>query len=149
MLRTKLVLPENFAFATELSIRVSDLNYGGHLGNDAVLALIHEIRIRFLKKYGYSELDVGGLGIIMVDAVIVYKSQGRLGDVITAKAAAQDFDRHGFDLYYLLVNKESGREIARAKTGLLFFDYRLNKVADTPAAFRELFVHESGPSACP
>ena len=31
--RVKLELPETFSFSTELTVRVTDLNYGGHLGN--------------------------------------------------------------------------------------------------------------------
>ena len=50
MARVKLQLPANFLFSTEIPIRISDINYGGHLGNDAVLSIVHEARIQFLQQ---------------------------------------------------------------------------------------------------
>jgi acyl-CoA thioesterase FadM len=70
-----------FPFSTELRVRITDVNYGGHMGNDSLLGLLHEARVQFLAHYGLSELDIGGLwGIIMADSVIVYKSEAFPGE---------------------------------------------------------------------
>ena len=61
MPRIRLELPDRFHFRTSLTVRVTDLNYGRHLGNDAVLGLLHEARVRFLRSLGYAELDVEGV----------------------------------------------------------------------------------------
>jgi hypothetical protein len=45
MPRLKLELPAGFPFRTTLTVRVTDLNYGNHLGNDALLGLLHEARV--------------------------------------------------------------------------------------------------------
>ena len=74
MARIELNLPENFSFSTDVRVRVSDINYGNHLGNDALLSLVHEARLQFLQSRGFSELDIDGCGLILTDAVIVYKS---------------------------------------------------------------------------
>ena len=66
MPRIKIKLPEKFIFRTEIPIRITDINYGGHLGNDSLLSIIHEARVRFLKSLGYSESNVEGVGIIMI-----------------------------------------------------------------------------------
>jgi len=116
-------------------VRVTDLNYGNHLGNDAVLGMIHEARVRWLASMGYSELDVEGVGIIMADCAIVYKAQGFLGEGLTVAVAAGDFSRIGCDLFYLLT-KANGTEVARAKTGIVFFDYRTQAARPVPAGFR-------------
>ena len=57
MARIKIELPEKFIFSTEIPLRISDINYGGHLGNDAVLSIAHEARIRFFNKHGFKEID--------------------------------------------------------------------------------------------
>ena len=31
-----------FVFRTELDVRITDINYGRHVGNDAMLGLLHE-----------------------------------------------------------------------------------------------------------
>ncbi len=62
MARVKLDLPDAFEFTTEIQVRIGDINYGGHLGNDTVLSLIHEARVRFLQKYNFREANIGGIG---------------------------------------------------------------------------------------
>jgi acyl-CoA thioester hydrolase len=136
MARIKLDLPPRFIFETALTVRVTDLNYGNHLGNDALLGMIHEARVRFLRSLGYSELDVEGVGLIMCDCAIVYKAQGFLGDELSIEIGAMDFTRTSCDLLYLL-KKADGSELARAKTGIAFFDYREQAVKPVPEGFRK------------
>jgi acyl-CoA thioesterase FadM len=116
---------------------VDDVNYGGHLGNDSVLTLCHEARLRFLAEIGHSEMDLFGKAIIMTDAMIIYRAEGSLGDEIDVTVYLDDIGKQGFDLYYRLQRGE--REIARVKTGIAFFDYREGKIATCPQAFVELF----------
>lgn len=135
MARVKLELPEIFSFSTEITVRITDLNYGGHLGNADTLVLIHEARVRFLKSLGYSEVNVEGYGTIMLDSVIVYKAQAFAGDVLVVEVAAADFSRLGCDIFYRLTNKETGAVVAIAKTGVAVFDYENQKRVSPPAAF--------------
>ena len=51
MERIKLNLPEQFLFSTNIAVRITDINYGGHVGNDSFLSLIHEARQQFLNHY--------------------------------------------------------------------------------------------------
>lgn len=139
MPRIKLDLPTNFHFTTEISIRISDINYGGHLGNDAVLSILHESRIRLLMEHGYSEFNVEGVGIIMTDSAIVYKSEAFYGESLRIQIAVQDFSKYGCDMYYLVRERESGREIVKAKTGIAFFNYEERKLAAVPEKFQQQF----------
>jgi acyl-CoA thioester hydrolase len=139
MNRVKLRLPDKFSFVTEIPVRITDINYSGHLGNDSVLTLVHEARVRFLARHGFTEKNIAGCGIIMADAAIVYKSQGFYGDVVVIEAGAWDFDKYGCDIFYKLTNKETGKEIARVKTGVAFFDYSAGKITTMPDVFREAY----------
>ena len=136
MARIKIDLPSAFTFTTQIPVRISDVNYGGHLGNDAVLSMLHEARLRFLQHYGYSELDLAGKGLIMADVAIEYKGEGVHGDLLTIRVAAQDFNKYGFDVVYQITNQEN-RLISLAKTGLLCFDYNTRKVSSLPAEVPE------------
>lgn len=135
MARVKIDLPSKFIFQTEIPIRITDLNYNDHLGNDAILSLIHEARVRFFKSMNYSELDVEGVGIIMIDSAIRYKSEGFYGDVLLIELAIDDITSTGFDFKYRLTNKESRNVVAVAKTGIAFFDYDSRKVVPIPDKF--------------
>lgn len=140
MPRVKLELPEKFIFSTEITVRIDDINYGGHLGNDAVLSIIHEARLRFLKNYGFSELEIGGASLIMGDVAVVFKSEGFHEDIIIIQVTAGDFSNFGFDLFYKLTNKKTGKDIAHAKTGMVCFDYNNRKVMGVPEKFKRLIV---------
>ena len=134
MARLKLTLPDDLPFATELTVRVGDVNYGGHLGNDSLLGLLHEARIRYLGSLGYSELDVAGHGMIMGDVAIVYKAQAFLGDCLRVEVGTMDFTGSGCDVVYRVTRVADGVVIALAKTGIAIFDYERNRPVRWPAA---------------
>lgn len=140
MARIKLDLPASFPFATELRVRITDVNYGGHMGNDSLLGLLHEARVQFLANYGLGELDIYGFGLIMADSVIVYRSEAFPGETLEIAVAVTDFNQYGCDFVYRVTEKISGREVARAKTGIVFFDYSRRAVQRVPPAFHELFT---------
>jgi acyl-CoA thioester hydrolase len=138
MPRVKLDLPEKPFFAAEIPIRITDLNYGGHLGNDALLSILHEARVQFLTHFGFTEQNVGGKGIIMADAVLVYKAEIFYGDILTIEVGVADTHAHGADITYRVLNK--GKEAARAKTGIVFFNYGDRTIARMPEEFKTLFA---------
>lgn len=140
MARIKLDLPEKFDFSTEIRVRINDINYGGHLGHDSVLTLTHEARVRLLSSYGFTEGNIDGPGLIVSDAVIVYKSEAFYGEILLIEIAVLDFSQYGCDFVYKLTQKENGKEVARAKTGIVFFDYEKRKVAPVPEKFKSLFL---------
>lgn len=128
MPRVKVALPDTFLLTVEIPLRITDLNYGAHLGNDALLGILHEARVQFLRFLGQVELDPAThIGHIMADVAIEYKGEGFYGDTLQVQMAAADVTKYGFDVVYWVKNQE-GREIARAKTGMLCFDYGTRKL---------------------
>ena len=131
MARIKVELPATFSFSTSIPIRITDLNYGGHVGNDTILSLIHEGRVQFLQQFGLEELKFAGVGLIMGDAAIEFKNELFHGDVVKVSVAATEFTKISFDLYYKL-EKSTGESVAYAKTGMICFDYDKKKVVAIP-----------------
>lgn len=135
MPRVKLDLPEQFTYSTEIAIGIGHINYGGHLGNDSALTLLHETRLRFLKSHALTELDIEGLGLIQTDAVLVYKAEAFWDERLTAELAVQDIGKYGFDFFYRLRRQSDGQDVLHAKTGMVFFNYDTRKPASIPASF--------------
>ena len=135
MSRIRLQLPDYFSFYTTIPIRITDLNYGGHVGNDTVLSLIHESRIQFLKSFGYTEMELEGISLIMSDASIEFKTEVFYGEVLTVFIKADNFGRSGFEIFYKLVN-EKNIVVAIAKTGMVCFNYNTRKVVSMPQKVR-------------
>lgn len=132
-------LPKGYHFTTETDVRITDINYAGHLGNDKVLSIVHDARTRFFRHYNYSEDNVEGVNTIMNSAAIQYKSQGFYGDELVVEMAVSGFHPYGFDMIYRLTNKKTNKEIARATTGIVFFDYARERMQPVPDKFRRLF----------
>jgi acyl-CoA thioesterase FadM len=132
MTRVQIEAPQTWLGHTKLTVRVGDVNYGGHLGNDRVLGLVHEARVRWLAGHGLSEGDVGGVGLIMADAALVFRREAFLGDELDVALGAAEVRRSSFDLIYLLTRPADGAEIALVKTGMVCFDYNARKVVRLP-----------------
>lgn len=133
MSRLKIVIPRPFTFSTQLSVRITDLNYGNHLGNDALLRLIHEARVQFLDSLGYSEKDIEGRGIVLTDAALVYKQEAFWKDLLEIHISVGDWSKIGCNLYYWVTCQQ--KEVARVKTQITFFDYQTRSLTSLPEEF--------------
>lgn len=141
MARQKIQMPESFGFKCSIPVRITDVNYGGHVGNDSIVSIIHEARMQYLRHLGYSELEFAGVGLIMTDLVVEFKREGFYGDRIDVAIAAGDFSRVGFTVYYQLSKKdESGNVhiVAHAQTGMVCYDYSAKKVSAVPDEARRV-----------
>jgi acyl-CoA thioester hydrolase len=139
MSRTKVDLPEDFSFQTTIPIRITDVNYGGHVGNDTVLTLLHEARMQFLKHHGFSEMDFGGVGLIMSDVIIEFKKEIFYGEEVTISVSVSNFSKIGFDVFYMVVKSQQEIVVAKAKTGMVCYDYKLKKIVSIPEAALQSF----------
>lgn len=139
MPRIQLNLPASFNFTCALAVRASDINYGGHVGNDSILTIMQEARILFYRSLGYkNELNFeGSVGHIVADAAVVYKSEAFLGDQLRIQIGMGEFSKYGLDMFYRITNAATQKEVALGKTGIVFFDYEKRKVAAIPPTFME------------
>ena len=134
MARIVLQLPESLPFVTSIDVRVTDLNYGSHLGNDAMLSLIHEARYRFFTHHGLSERDCSGTQLVLADVAIVYRQEAFAGDVLEFAVGIGDAARVSCDLCYRAMKRGDGTLVAEAKTGLVFLDPSTRRPTAVPAA---------------
>lgn len=131
-MRIKLKQALPICFKTTVQVRITDLNYGGHMGNEMLLIYAQQARVDFLAHMGYGELTLAGKGIIMTDAAVVYRSEAYAGETLIVAIALDDRSRVGFDLYYTLREKETNRLVGQVKTGIVCFDYSTKKVSPLP-----------------
>ena len=134
MARIKIDIPEKVIGTFIIPIRIADINYGNHVGNDAFVSIIHEARMQWLRQYGYTELKIEGIGLIMSDLALEFKNESFYGDVVEVRLGASEISRVGFELYYQLFAKRNKENIllANAKTGMICYDYDANKVVSIP-----------------
>ena len=127
--------PASFQFFIPYTVRVADVNYGGHVSNAAVLSFFQDARIGYLKQFGCSELDIGGCGIILPEAHVRYLAEMFLGDELRIGVRIKELRNSAFVMAYLI---ERGDTVtARGTTNLVAFDYQQRKPRRLPEQFRE------------
>ncbi len=135
-MRIKIELPATCHYELEFPVRVYDLNYGNHVGNDTVLRFAHELRLNFYKSLHQNEIHFFGKSLIQADAAIEYKAQMFFGDMIKGELSLVNLSPMGFDLYYHFTNQNKVTT-AKVKTGMLFFDYQEQKLCKVPQEFKD------------
>jgi acyl-CoA thioesterase FadM len=135
MPRTRLVQQETYEFRSSVSVQPRDVNYGGHLGNDALIALVGTARALVFHAVGLSELDLGDgrTGIVMTDLAVNYKAEGYLFDELLIETHVGEITRTGFRLFHRVT--KGGRLLALVDTGFVAFNYASRRVVPVPRAF--------------
>lgn len=137
MARIKLYIPEKLLFKTSIKVRITDINYGNHLGNDALVSILHEARVQWLNSLNFTELDIAGTGLIMSDLAVEYKSESFAGDELIVSIYLGERSNVSFELYYVVELRQS-KIVALGKTGMVCFNYEKKKVEHIPTALNEI-----------
>ena len=129
MARIKIEMPNVKLADITIPVRITDVNYGNHVGNDAFVSIIHEARLQWLKLNGFSELSFGNAALIMGDLAVEFKNESFYGDIITVAIYSGGASRMSFELFYQLSTERNGAAIllANAKTGMVCFDYNIKR----------------------
>jgi YbgC/YbaW family acyl-CoA thioester hydrolase len=138
--RVKLQFPAyNPLFTATIPVRIGDINYGNHVGNDSILSIIHEARMLMLRHHGYSEMNAAGNAMIMADVMIAYKGESFYGDTLIVKVFAEEITASTFNLLYHISVVRDGKtsDIAHAKTGMVCFDYATRKIVAMTAELKQ------------
>ena len=135
MSRIQLTPALRYSFSTEIQIYISHVNQGGHLDNAQLLTLVSEARVRFFKSLGYYERGVEGTLTVVGDIVAQYKSEGFHGETLCVEMLPADFNKYGFDLQFRMSEKETHREVALGKIGIVFVTPQDRKVSLIPPVF--------------
>lgn len=139
MAKIHIDIPETFPFATELDVYIEHINAGQHLGNERLVGLLNEARLRYVASLPLPENGVDPRGFIGADLAVNYKAEAHYGDRLKIEVAAQDFSKYGCDFVYRVTNLKTGQLCAIAKTAMLTFDYQASCLKPVPDNFAQLF----------
>jgi acyl-CoA thioester hydrolase len=116
-------------------VRVGDINYGNHMGNDKALLVFHDARLKFLESLGFSEKNIGGPGIIMRDAHVSFRKEVYLHDVLTADVGLENVGNSSFEMIYTVRRISDDEVVFSGSTGLVAFDYENRRPVRLPEEF--------------
>lgn len=134
---------QDFRFTIPYTVRIADVNYGGHVSNAAVLSFFQDARIAWLARLGpFSELDIGGCGLILPEAHVRYLAEMFHGDELTIGVRVSEVRNSAFVMAYRI--ERQGVATAEGTTTLVAFDYEMRKPRRLPAAFRKAVLAFEG-----
>jgi acyl-CoA thioesterase FadM len=140
MARLHLDFPEDqYYYTTLLTVRVTDINAGNHLGNDSMISMISEARARFLFEFGVAETERDGTGIIVTDLATTYRAEAHARDQLLFEVGVMDFNKYGGDIIFRITrpkDKKWSRWPSRASSSI---NYKTSQVVAMPEDFRNKF----------
>lgn len=135
MERVRLEFPEaDLVHRHPLTVRITDMNYGRHLGHDALVSLLHEARTQALASLGLSEWDLGGCQSVVADLTVQYQAEARWPDALVVETAMPMPSGKALTVYHRLVREHDGRRVATARLTLLLLDPASGRPAPLPRA---------------
>jgi acyl-CoA thioester hydrolase len=137
---------ESYPIHHELTVRVSDLNYGAHLAYDRVLSLAHQVRVQLFAEWNVTEFDLGDqkTGLVVGDVAVNYVGEGFLNDTLRIETAALEIGAIAFRLNHRILNDRTGADIALAEIGFVGFDYARRMPGRLPETFIEKLKRITG-----
>jgi acyl-CoA thioester hydrolase len=132
----------SYPFSTDLKVRVSDLNYGAHLGYDRILGLVHQARVEMFDGMGVSETDLGDgrTGLVAADLVVVYQGEAFVNDVLEIAILPVEVGPISFRLAHRVRMKKNGKSVALMEIGFVAFNYEKHCMAKLPDGFKNGLV---------
>ncbi|SHE55828.1 Acyl-CoA thioesterase FadM [Modicisalibacter ilicicola DSM 19980] len=120
-----------------LSVRIGDMNYGRHLGHDALLGLLHEARAQAFVALGFREWDVAGHTSVVADLAVQYRGEAKWPDTLEAETAIPRSQGRGLSVYQRLHRPTDERTIAVARMNLVLLDPATGRPVAVPDAVNE------------
>ena len=138
MARIRIEIPEKSIASVNIPVRITDINYGNHVGNNALVEIIHEARVQFLAHHHFTELDAGGTALIMNELLVEFKNESFYKDVLEVTIFTGEISKKSFELFYLIsvLRDDKTIIIAHAKTGMVCYNYQERKVDTLPEKLR-------------
>ena len=135
MPRVRLVQRGTYEFRYSVSVQARDINYGGHLGNDALISLVGTARAHLFHTIGLSELDLGDgrTGMVKTDLTVNYKTEGHLFDQFLIETHVDEMTHKAFRMFHRVIKGDE--VVALLETGFVAFDYASKRVTSVPAPF--------------
>lgn len=121
-------------YRQKFSLTIRDINYANHMDHLALLAYLHETRVRFLRSLGdFSELDIdgNGSGLVVAELSCQYKSECFYGDEIEVVQQLELSSPLRLFMNYLVYSGGT-RLVASARIRVVFLN-QSRKIIPVPA----------------
>ncbi len=119
-------------FTVDLPVRISEVNYGNHLGHAALTSLIHQTKILYFREFNIDERNINGNGAIVKRLEIDYKGEAHFDDMLHVNVRVNAITRTTCILEYVVTKNEANTPVTHVFETLAFINYESRKPVRTP-----------------
>lgn len=142
MERVKLDFPaEAVIHRHPLTVRVTDMNYGRHLGHDAVVSLLHEARIQAFAALDLPEWDMHGYPSVVADLAVQYHSEARWPDALLIETAVPEPQGKALIIYQRIYQADSEQLVATSRVNQLLIDLATGRPVEVPTQIKQALAN--------
>jgi len=124
-------------YKIDISVRISDVNYGGHLGHAELIKITHQARLKFLSEFSLKEDDLDGAGIIIKELLVKYKGEAFFDDILHISIFIDKIEKASCNFLYE-ITKNNDQSVATVLETMLFMNYKTRRIVRVPKIMFEL-----------
>ncbi|WP_447553477.1 acyl-CoA thioesterase [Vreelandella sp. EE22] len=144
MERVTLDFPEtSIIHRHSLTVRITDMNYGQHLGHDALVSLLADARAQAFASLAYPEWDMAGYPSVVADLTVMYQRETRFADRLVVETAVPEPEGKALTVYHRVLNERDER-VATARVTLLLLDPAAGKTVAVPCELKRALADARG-----
>ena len=117
------------------------MNYGRHLGHDALVSLLHEARIQAFAALDLPEWDMHGYPSVVADLAVQYQSEARWPDGLTIATAVPEPQGKALTIYQRIYQADSQQVVATARINQLLIDRATGRPVEVPEQVKQALSH--------
>lgn len=136
-------MTDEFRHRTRVEVRFRDLDAFGHVNNAVVSTYVEQARVAYLREV--LDVDpVGRMPLILAMIRVDYESPIFLGDTVEVGSRVDWLGRTSIAMSHRLDAREDGRQLARATSVLVTYDYDQARPMPVPDAWRAALTAREG-----
>ncbi len=121
-------------FEMDLSVRFSETDGAGHVGNTVMVVWFEEARGPLFKIFAPT-MDIEEWPLILASYQVDFRAQIFYGPTVTIKTWVKRIGNSSFETYQEAW--QSGKCCASGTTTMVYFDYKAQKTGPIPAPIKE------------
>ncbi|WP_249975740.1 acyl-CoA thioesterase [Vreelandella olivaria] len=127
-----------------LTVRVTDMNYGRHLGHDTLVSLLHEARAQAFAALDLPEWDMQGYPSVVADLAVQYQHEARWPDALIIETAVPQPQGKALTVYQRIRNPDTDKVVATARVNQLLLDFTTGRPAEVPEKVKQALAQARG-----
>ncbi len=125
-------------FQINIPVRISDINYGGHLGHAELIKISHQARLKMLASYSLNEMNIDGAGVIVKKLEVLYQGEAFFDEMLQIYIRISEIGKTSCQFEYKIF-KNDDKPVAQVNETIVFMNYEKRCPVRVPSSIIRLY----------